>query len=377
MKVGFHLDSFSLRGVTGSTISLARAWRGVLGNESLLIKSEGYDTWFRQKSVRQYQNEFQIYSYKDTKQLSEVIKKTGIDALYIQTSGQQDERFRNISVPIWIHSVFPSKISDIHGEKYACISEWLAKESFNGKIPYIPHIVNKSLPTIGKEEWAKTMGIQRDSVIIGSLGGQYSFDLKIAQEGIIEALNKRENIYFISLNHKRFTTHERAIFLAGTDDPEIKSNFISSCDAMLHGRAQGETFGLACAEFAAAGKPIFAWRHSPEQHHLKKFCQDELKYSKIKELTRKIVEFDKDKWNPNLISEKCDEFKANLVINKFQDTFNGPNEIFKFTLTDHLKIFNNRIKRSIRSKVSLSNINVTTISNTTIDPISKNRMEIE
>ena len=32
--------------------------------------------------------------------------------------------------------------------------------------------------------------------------------------------------------------------------------FIRSCDAMLHGRTGGETFGLACAEFSAFNRPV-------------------------------------------------------------------------------------------------------------------------
>ena len=41
---------------------------------------------------------------------------------------------------------------------------------------------------------------------------------------------------------------------------------------------------MACAEFAAAGKPIFAWRHAPERHHLDKFCTQKLGYSTAREL---------------------------------------------------------------------------------------------
>lgn len=38
MIVGFHLDEFSLRGVTVVTVAYAKAWSEILGNTSILIK---------------------------------------------------------------------------------------------------------------------------------------------------------------------------------------------------------------------------------------------------------------------------------------------------------------------------------------------------
>jgi len=38
MIVGFHLDEFSLRGVTVATVAYAKAWSEILGNTSILIK---------------------------------------------------------------------------------------------------------------------------------------------------------------------------------------------------------------------------------------------------------------------------------------------------------------------------------------------------
>jgi glycosyltransferase involved in cell wall biosynthesis len=41
------------------------------------------------------------------------------------------------------------------------------------------------------------------------------------------------------------------IHLPASSDCDTKSRFIRSCDAMLHARYDGETFGLAVAEFSA------------------------------------------------------------------------------------------------------------------------------
>ena len=44
-------------------------------------------------------------------------------------------------------------------------------------------------------------------------------------------------------------------------------NYLSACDAMLHARWEGETFGLSCAEFLIRGKPIITWSSSRERNH--------------------------------------------------------------------------------------------------------------
>eukprot|EP00966_Prymnesium_polylepis_P157129 3631079-Prymnesium_polylepis.1 len=46
------------------------------------------------------------------------------------------------------------------------------------------------------------------------------------------------------------------IYLERTLDDARKAAFIRSCDAMLHGRKSGESFGLAVAEFSSHNKPV-------------------------------------------------------------------------------------------------------------------------
>ena len=41
-----------------------------------------------------------------------------------------------------------------------------------------------------------------------------------------------------------------------------KNRFLATCDACIHGRNGGETFGLAVAECAAAGLPVITFQDS-------------------------------------------------------------------------------------------------------------------
>ena len=39
-----------------------------------------------------------------------------------------------------------------------------------------------------------------------------------------------------------------------------KSRFLYACDAMIHARADGETFGMAVAEFSVHNRPVLTVR---------------------------------------------------------------------------------------------------------------------
>ena len=72
-------------------------------------------------------------------------------------------------------------------------------------------------------------------------------------------------------------------------DKEFKMKFVNTSDFMIHGRARGETFGLAIAEFSIRNKPIIAFSNPPEKAHLEILGEKCLIY--------------KDKFNCKLLSE--------------------------------------------------------------------------
>lgn len=53
-----------------------------------------------------------------------------------------------------------------------------------------------------------------------------------------------------------------------TVDEIQKRKFINTCDAMIHARSDGETFGLSVAEFAICEKPVITWKHGYDNAHL-------------------------------------------------------------------------------------------------------------
>lgn len=134
----------------------------------------------------------------------------------------------------------------------------------DNRIPCVPHIV--WLPN-DDSDLRGSLGIPPTALVVGSYGGRESFDVACAVRAVQNLLNQRSDFYFLALNVAPFVHHPRALFLPGSMDLAYKTRFINSCDAMLHARRQGESFGLACAEFSIRNKPVISYSHAKHRHH--------------------------------------------------------------------------------------------------------------
>jgi hypothetical protein len=83
--------------------------------------------------------------------------------------------------------------------------------------------------------------------------------------------------------------------LPATADPIRKRTFLNTCDAMIHGRQRGETLGMACLEFAMAGKPVLTYAGSPELAHLEILGEAAVVYRDAQDL-REYLE-DRGRWS--------------------------------------------------------------------------------
>lgn len=111
-------------------------------------------------------------------------------------------------------------------------------------------------------------------------------------------------------------------FLPPTADPVRKRKFLNSCDAMLHGRARGETFGLSCLEFAMLGKPVLTFSGSPERAHLEILGDFALPYAHPEELWARLQAPDSLKRRPD--SARFAAYQPQPVMKKFAEVFLRP-----------------------------------------------------
>ena len=140
--------------------------------------------------------------------------------------------------------------------------------------------------SVGGGQWADVV-VPKDAIVFGRHGGDDSFDIPWVQKVVVETAKERSDIWFLFLNTRSFPGAEdvpNIRFLPATANPIAKRQFLNTCDAMLHGRMRGETFGLSCLEFAMLDKPVLTFANSPEKAHLEILGDSAVAYRSASEL---------------------------------------------------------------------------------------------
>jgi hypothetical protein len=89
------------------------------------------------------------------------------------------------------------------------------------------------------KDFREHLKIGKDKIVIGAMGGYYSFDLSFVKYQVKKLTDTNDNFVFLFLGIEPFMESKNAIFLNQTNDLQKKSNFINTCDAMLHARQRG------------------------------------------------------------------------------------------------------------------------------------------
>jgi hypothetical protein len=262
MKIGFFIRHFTERGTEVAAYDYANYNEEILHNKSCIIcftefaqKRMGFP--LERTSYDKFKSRFEIIEINDITDMQNVINHYKLDIFYTLTHGGADfYKFNNKT--IWgscktiKHCVFDTRNPE--GDIYLSISNHL-NNSFHTNIQVLPHIVD--LPNIN-ENLRDELYLPVDAIVFGRYGGYHQFDLSIASNAIKQFLlnTANNNVYFLFMNTKRFYNHPRIIYLERSVDLIYKTKFINTCDAMIHARRDGETFGLAIAEFSIRNKPI-------------------------------------------------------------------------------------------------------------------------
>lgn len=257
MNILFHCMQIGERGTEIATINYARGNVNVLKNNSYFCVPKGKIV--SEEKYIEIKKEFKVFEYSSLSELKEIIENNKINLLYSQESGE-DDYFGQLPIPVFIHAVFSLK--NKHGNYYCPISSYLNK--WYGKdypvLPYIVHPFNYTNENLRKE-----LNIPSDAVVFGGYGGSHNFSIEFAKDAVINTAKSNSKIYFLFANFDNFCEERNinlpnVIFLPCIIDMKEKEKFINTCDAMLHARRDGETFGLAVAEFSIKNKPVITWK---------------------------------------------------------------------------------------------------------------------
>jgi hypothetical protein len=294
-KIVFYSNELCLRGTTIALYDYALFNQTILGNESLVAYDRNSPHNDR-GVIKKFEAVFATDGCQTFADVDRLIREHQADLLYAIKSGERDGIVSNL-VPTMVHGVFPIRRRDLHGSAYAFVSDWLSDVYSNGKVPAVPHIVCPPAPGYADAgNLRQELGIPQQATVFACHGGQDSFSIRFVRENVLpRVLSLRADSYFVFLNITPFMRHDRVLFLPGCADSEYKDRFINTADAMLHARKLGESFGLACAEFAVRNKPVITFAGSPQRNHLLVLGKTGLMYHGPRHLTKLLLQFDRQR----------------------------------------------------------------------------------
>lgn len=258
-KIAFHSNQLCLRGTEVSMYNFAKYNEEYLGNKSVIFSFPNANM----DALPKFQERFEV-KLLDWWGYEQYLLENNFDFFYTQKMGTNDGYSFN-TIPTLVHTVF--RFNEPHGHKYFYISDWLARDQgYSADTHSVPYVLEK-LPT-PKYDLREKLNIPKENTVFGCYGGSTEFNIEFVKVSIREIVRKRTDITFIFMNIDKFDDHPQVIFLPGSYDLDVKSSFVNACDAMIHARSGGETFGLAVAEFAMENKPVITYEISGERCHI-------------------------------------------------------------------------------------------------------------
>lgn len=309
--VAFHSNELNVRGTNVALYDYARYNEEILGNKSYIISNANADL----SALGKFQDRFDVFLYQKFEDSYNFTRERNIEYVYYVKAGDRDGR-EIPNTKSLIHAVFQHK--DVHGDAYAYISKWLA-EKMNLPEAYIPYMVD--LPS-ATGSYRKQLNISDDAIVVGRHGGYTEFDLHFTHNAIRKILNERSDIVFLFMNTRPFMEpHRNVIHVNSTYNLQNKSNFINTCDYMIHGRNMGESFGLAIGEFLFHDKPVISWKGGNDRNHIEMLGDRGIWYHDESTLFDIFKSLKIHNYTTDVYKSLVSNFSPEVVMARFNDVF--------------------------------------------------------
>lgn len=344
MKVGFCLPKFTLRGADYVLWALAYFCDGhALAHESyIFVYDDAIDSYQedihepenREEAARRFdyfkEKGYLIFTTKDGLEAS--MNMHHIDVCYMYLAGFENERDSiPKTIPCITHCIFSGmvKLGNVH-------------TVISSSVPHIPSSDTRVLPNMlvvmnHEENLRKTLNIPHDAVVFGRYGALHTFSIPWVKETVVRYAKEHPEVWFLFMNTQPFSDMRELsniVYIRGSSELGLKRAFINTCDAMLHARIDGETFGCAVGEFAVCEKPIIT---SPCLHRAFGYPAD----GHLDILGDRAVVYQ----NPDMLWAWLEAFTKKEVIVNMKD-----NPYFAFVPDKVMPLFEQCLQDAVKSK---------------------------
>lgn len=315
IKIGFHTNQLCERGTEIALYDYAYYNQEFYNNKSIIFyQKNNKDN--KQDLIQKFEKQFKCYAYETFDEVNQIIERENIQYLYSIISGELSSSKLTPKCKNLLHAVFNVQP---HGDKYATVSEYLSKKN-NNQVDYVPHMIN--IPKVNGD-FRHKYNIPTGAIVLGRYGGLEQFNIVQVYQAIKDIVNIDQNIYFLFANTRVFYEHPQIIYTDKIIDINEKVKFINTCDAMIHARLDGETFGLAVGEFSILNKPVITCVSPIDNSHIEILGDKGIYYNSYESVfnifknIRQIIKSKSD-WNAYR------QFKPENVMKKFMKTFDIP-----------------------------------------------------
>lgn len=309
MKVAFLTNHISYGGTEVALYDYAHFNEVLLGNQSIVLTRDFRAT--HGEIYAKFQARFPVFFLSSPADINSIVLREKVDIVYVQKSGEIDPYVCTVR-PCMVHAVFTTRFP--HGQVYAAISASL-NTLYHTRVPVVPYMVYLEDTS---DSFRHELGIPEDAIVLGRHGSYDSFDIPFVYDAVRRLLDRNPSMYFVALNTKPFASHPRILYLPRTTDLRVKRKFINTCDVMLHARHRGETFGLACGEFAISRKPIVTYKHSVERAHMDILGDACTTYTNADDLVN-IIE--SGAWKKDMTNNGYLQYTPDVVMGIFRSVF--------------------------------------------------------
>ena len=295
LNVVFLSNKLTLRGTEIAIYDYADYNEKILGNKSIIITRD-YEKIKHEYDVdiqvyNKFKNRFNVFYYANQEDIDNIVSQNHVSHIFIEKAGNFDDGLISNRCKNIIHCVFTT--SQPHGQIYTPIGQTI--NNLQGtNFPVMPYMV--TLPNCDENLRTK-LNIPPDAVVFGRYGGKESFDISFVYDVIKKILKVRNDFYFLFMNTNEFYQHKNIIYLPGNSDMIYKRKIINTCDALLHARNRGETFGLTCGEFSICEKPVITYGLSKENEHILILKDKAIIYNSPFDLYNILNTFTKNKYD--------------------------------------------------------------------------------
>jgi hypothetical protein len=312
-KILWHSNQFGLRGTEIALFDYASAFEDLLCGVShvetfkpavldSILKREPLSSTFLMESHQKFKNRFpgrtHLLASNERSELASLIKEVSPDVFYAIQAGNIGHTLvwptpeKGGHVKTLLHAVFSG--NEPHFDRYAVVSDSVERSA---GIPVVHHMAYLEPHLLALPNLRIDLGIPRNARVFCRHGGADTMNIMFVRDAICSHANEFPNDYFLFLGTNPEDCEKRyknIIHVPKTANVTYKQQFLNSCNACVHARSDGETFGLSVAECSLSGLPVITYCDPPEgaTFHLKVLKENALPYCNSVQFLMILKDFD-------------------------------------------------------------------------------------